>query len=59
MGRDSSVGIVTRYRLDDPGSNSGGGEIFSTPPDLPWGSPSLLHSGCRVFPGDKAAGERG
>ena len=28
VGRDSSVGIATRYRLDGPGSNPGGGEIF-------------------------------
>jgi len=25
---DSSVGIATDYRLDDPGSNPGGDEIF-------------------------------
>ena len=27
-GPGSSVGIATDYRLDDPGSNPGGGEIF-------------------------------
>jgi len=31
--RDSSVSIVTCYRLDGPGSNPGGGEIFRTHPD--------------------------
>ena len=27
-GRDSVVGIATRYELDDPGIDFGGGEIF-------------------------------
>jgi hypothetical protein len=38
------------------GSNPIGGEIFRTRPDRPWGPPSLLHNGYRVFPGGKAAG---
>ena len=29
-GLGSSVGLVTDYRLDGPGSNSGGNEIFHT-----------------------------
>jgi len=29
------VGIATGYGLNDPGSNSGGGEIFLTCPDRP------------------------
>jgi hypothetical protein len=34
------------------GSNpGGGGEILRTCPDRPWGPPSLLYDGCRVFPG--------
>jgi len=33
-----------------------GGEIFLTRPDRPWGPPSLLYNGYRVFPGGKAAG---
>ena len=41
-GSGSSVGIVTDYGLDDPGSNPGGDEIFRTRQDRPWGSPSLL-----------------
>ena len=45
-GRDSSVGIATRYGLDGPG-----GEIFRTRPDRPWGPSSLLYNGYRVFPG--------
>ena len=55
-GRNSSVGIATRYGLDVPGSNPGGGEIFRNRPDRRWGQPSLLYNGYRVFPGGKAAG---
>ena len=33
------------------GSNPGGGEIFRTCPDGPWGPPSLLYNGSRIFPG--------
>jgi len=35
------------------GSNPGEGEILRTCPDRPWGPPSLLHNGYRVFPGTK------
>ena len=56
MGRESSVGIATPYRLDGPGSNPGGGEIFRTRSDRPWGPPSLLYNGYRVFSGGKTAG---
>jgi hypothetical protein len=57
MGRDSVVGTATRYGLDSPGSNPGGGEILRIRPDRPWGPPSLLYDGYRVsFPGGKAAG---
>jgi len=45
VGRDSSVGIATRYGLDGAGigSRKGGGcEIFLTRPDRPRGPPSLL-----------------
>ena len=37
-------------------SNAGGGEIFRTGPDRPWGPPGLLYNGYRVFPGGKATG---
>jgi len=37
-------------------SNLGGGEILRTRPERPWGPPSLLYNGYRVFPGGKAAG---
>ena len=32
------------------GSNPGGGEIFRACPDRPWGPPTLLYKGYRVFP---------
>jgi len=35
------------------GSNPGGGEIFYTYLDRPWGPPSLLYNGYRVFPEGK------
>jgi hypothetical protein len=39
------------------GSNPGGGEIFRSRPDRPWGPPSLLYDGYRVsFPGVKRPG---
>jgi hypothetical protein len=46
-GPGSVVGIATGYGLEDriPGE----GEIFRTCPDRPWGSPSLLYNGYRVF----------
>ena len=50
----SVVGIATGYELDGPGIESRwGGEIFRTFPDRPWGPPSLLYNGYRVFPGGK------
>ena len=58
MGRGSSVGIATRYGLDGPGIESrwGGGEIFRIGPDRPWGPPSFLYEGYRVFTEGKAVG---
>jgi hypothetical protein len=35
------------------GSNPGGGEIFRTYLDRPWGPPKLMYNGYRVFPGGK------
>jgi hypothetical protein len=52
-GPGSVVGIATGYGLTVRGSNPGGGEIFRTCPDRPWGPPSLLYNGYRVFPGGK------
>jgi hypothetical protein len=37
-------------------SNPGGGEIFRNRPERPWGPPSPLNNGYRIFPGGKAAG---
>jgi hypothetical protein len=46
VGRDSAVGIATRYGFD------GGRRILRTRPDRPWGPPSFLYNGYRVlFPG--------
>jgi hypothetical protein len=55
MGLDSIVGIATCYGLDGPGIDPGGGEIFCTHPDQPWGPPSLLYGGSQVIPGSKVA----
>ena len=49
-GPGSSVGIATDYGLDGPGIEFRWGEIFSRP-DRPWGPPSLLYNGYRIFPG--------
>ena len=51
-GVGSSVGIATDYGLDGRGSNPGGAR-FSVRRDWPWGPPSLLYNGYRVFPGGK------
>ena len=52
-GPGSVFGIATGYGLDGPGIESQGGEIFHTCSGRPWGPPSLLHNGYRVFPGGK------
>jgi hypothetical protein len=53
-GPGSSVGIAKDYGLDGPRIESRwGGEIFRACPDRPWGPPSLLYNGYRVFPGSK------
>jgi len=52
-GPGSVVSTATGYRLDGPGLNPGGGKIFHTCPDQPWGPPSLLYNGYWVFPGGK------
>ena len=54
VGRDSAVGIATRYGLDGPGIESQWGRDLS---DRPWGPPSLLYNGYRVsFLGVKRPG---
>ena len=47
----SSVGIATGYGLDGPEIESRWGATFSAPG--PWGPPSLLYNGYRIFPGGK------
>ena len=51
-GPGSSVGIATDYRLDGPGSNPGGDEIFR-PSRSALGPTCLLYNGYQVFPGGK------
>jgi hypothetical protein len=47
-GRVSVVGTATR--LNGRWIEPGGGEIFRTRPDRPWGPPSLLYNGYRLPP---------
>jgi len=57
VGRNSSVGIATRYRLDGPGDRVPQEARFSAPVQTrPWGPPTLLYNGYRVFLGVKSAG---
>jgi len=56
VGPDSSVGIATRYRLDGPGIQFVGGDIFRTRSERSWGASSLLYRGYQVFLEGKAAG---
>jgi len=57
-GPGSSVGIATDYGLDGPGNESRWGARLSARPDRPWGPPSLLYNGYRVFPGGTVRPER-
>ena len=45
VGRDSAVGIATRYWLDGRRSSPGGIETFGTHSDWSWGPLSLLYNG--------------
>ena len=56
-GPGSAVGIATDYGLDGPGIESQWGARFSARPDRPWGPPSLLYDGYRVFPEGKVRGQ--
>ena len=51
-GPGSSVGIVTNYGLEGPGSNSGVDDIFR-PSRLALGPTQSPENGYRVFPGGK------
>ena len=53
VGRDSVVGIATRYGLCCQGMESHWEQIFCKRPVHPSGSPSLLYNGYRSFPGVK------
>ena len=56
-GRDSSVGIATRYGLDGRGIESRWGARFSAPVQTgPGAHPASCTMGTGVFPGVKAAG---
>ena len=56
-GRDSSVGIATRYELNGPGIESRWGRDIPHPSRPALGLPSLLYSGYRVsFPRVKRTG---
>ena len=57
MGRNISVGIATRYRLDGPRIETWWGRDFPHLSRPALGPTSLLlYNGYRVFPGGKAAG---
>jgi len=55
VGRDSAVGIATRYGLDGPGIGWWWGRDFPLPSRPAWGPPNLLYNGYLVFPEGKAA----
>ena len=52
----SVVGLATVWTVLS--SNPGGVEIFRTCQNRPWGPPSLLYNGYRIFPGGKVRPER-
>jgi len=57
MGRDSSVGIATRYELNSPGIEFRWGRDFAHPSRTALGPhPASYIMGYWVFPGGKAAG---
>ena len=52
-------GQLSRYSDSLRAGRSGdripvGGAVFRTRPDRPWGPPSLLYNGYRVFPGGES-----
>ena len=60
VGRDSSVGLATRYDLDGPGIESRWGARFSAPVQTGPGAHSASYTmGTGSFLGGKAAGGRG
>jgi hypothetical protein len=59
MDRDSSVGIVTHYRLDGPGIEFRWGRDIPHTSRPALGPTEPSHNGYRIIPGDKAAGAWG
>jgi len=57
-GPGSSVGVATELRVRRSGDRIPVRTRFSAPPDRPWGPPSLLYNGYRVFPGGKVRSGR-
>jgi len=56
VSRDSSVGIATRYGMDDPGSNSVGARFSAPVQTGPGAHPSSYTMGTGSFPGVKRPG---
>jgi len=56
VGRDSVVGMATRYRLNGPGIEFRWGREFSHPSNRPWGHPASYTIGTRSFPGVEQEG---
>jgi len=56
VGRDSVIGIMTRYKLDGPGIESRWGEIFHTRPDGPEAHQTSNIMGTGSFPGGRWSG---
>jgi hypothetical protein len=54
--KDLKVQNGSKEKNEAGKKNPGGGEIFRSRPDRPWGPPILLYNGYRVIPGGKAAG---
>jgi hypothetical protein len=57
VGRDSSVGVASRYGMEGPGIESRLGEILRTHADLTWSPPNHIYNGYEIFPRGKAASE--
>jgi hypothetical protein len=56
VGLNSAVGIATRYGLDGPGIEYGGGEVFRTPIDRPLAHPASFTKGTGFLSRHKEAG---
>ena len=54
----SVLRLATAWIVRGWNPDGGGGQILRTRPDRPWGPPSPLYNGYRVFLGGKATGAR-